>query len=283
MMKQPKEKKNILHYAGLLVSAFFLTFIFFISAFYLYTEHTRSAGAFFSILCILFVIAFGVYLFFSLQEHQRTLDLEALRLQEKAISSQKQSISLSQKQMEKQFQDAEKKLMEIDRLLMQEDLERAQEVCHTFSSSFETERYQPFCNNDIIDIILHTKKSECAHLGIRFSFSLLLPEVIHIPDPELISLFFNLLNNGIEACESSGQSAPFIHLSVNYKGDFLSIRMENSKNPSISFQHTTTKEDRLAHGFGLSIIEEISRQRNGFSHWRDKGSSFLSEVLLQYS
>lgn len=283
MMKQPKKKKTILHYAGLLLSAFFLTFIFFIPAFYLYAEHTSSSGAFFSISCMLFVIAFGIYLFFSLREYQRTLDLEALRLQEKAISSQKQSIALSQKQMEAQFQNVEKKLLAIDHLLMQQDLQGALNACCTFSSSFETERYQHFCNNDIIDVILHTKKSECEHLGIAFSFSLLLPEVIHIPDPELISLFFNLLNNGTEACECSGQSTPFIHLSVNYKGDFLSIHMENSKDPSISFRHITTKEDRLSHGFGLSIIEEICRQRNGFSHWKDNGNKFLSEILLQYS
>ena len=53
------------------------------------------------------------------------------------------------------------------------------------------------------------------------------------------------------------------------------IHMENSKNPDVSFDGETTKADDFSHGFGLSILEELTRKHNGSCRWLDKGNLFL--------
>lgn len=101
----------------------------------------------------------------------------------------------------------------------------------------------------------------------------------------LISLFSNLLDNAIESCQMASSLNPKIELSIDYKGDFLIIFMQNTKETALIFNslaRKTTKSDSLSHGFGLSIIEEIVKSYDGFCEWEDRGNIFESRIMLRY-
>ena len=103
--------------------------------------------------------------------------------------------------------------------------------------------------------------------------------------PLLISLFSNLLDNAIESCQMASSLNPKIELSIDYKGDFLIIFMQNTKETALIFNslaRKTTKSDSLSHGFGLSIIEEIVKSYDGFCEWEDRGNIFESRIMLRY-
>lgn len=90
------------------------------------------------------------------------------------------------------------------------------------------------------------------------------------------------MDNGIEACESSGESHPFLSLSVNFQANYLYIHMKNTKNLYTKFDHTTTKTNNDTHGFGLSIMEGIVEKYDGSLSWQDDGSVFESRIMLKY-
>ena len=98
---------------------------------------------------------------------------------------------------------------------------------------------------------------------------------------DIYSLFGNLLNNAIEACQ--GQKDPWLRVSCGPVKSYLAIEVENSvsgdimkENPTLS----TTKKDSQSHGIGLRILKRIAEQYNGVLHYEMKGSDCFSVQLL---
>ncbi len=107
---------------------------------------------------------------------------------------------------------------------------------------------------------------------------ILLPEKISINTTDLSSIFFNLLDNAIEACSSSGNPDPEIRLSKHFQR--ISYHIYAQYQPVQSFTHKTTKSEPGSHGYGLSILEDMP-EYNGSYQWIDHNNTFDSIVLLQ--
>ena len=277
------KRKQRFRQFGRVLAALLLTISLFVFSYYLYVERTQTSIMLFFCIYVFILLFIVAFIFVSLREFYAKINVEYLEMQRRATLRQKESIRTSQADMEKQMNNVKEHLRQIDHLLEEGRPDEARSACGDFSSSFRSVRYKHYCDNDILDVILHGKETECENLGIAFSCHILFPKEVEIPAPTFISLFFNLLNNGIESCERSGQPSPFLRLSTNYKGNFLFIHMENSKNPAIVFNHTTTKFDTFYHGLGLSIIEEIVRKRGGVCNWKDEGDTFLSDVMIDFT
>ena len=106
-----------------------------------------------------------------------------------------------------------------------------------------------------------------------------MPKRTDIAFNELASIFFNLLDNAIEACQKITENARFTRLKTKYVRRILSIHMENSNNTKIIFKKQTTKADILSHGFDLSIIEDIVLAHNGSYNWLNYSSTFFQSDL----
>ena len=84
---------------------------------------------------------------------------------------------------------------------------------------------------------------------------------------DLTALFCNLLDNAVEAASKMTDS--YIDLSVTYneKASLTMLTMINSchKNPfsDKTGKLTTTKQNRLRHGYGLKSIQRIVKKYHG--------------------
>ena len=103
---------------------------------------------------------------------------------------------------------------------------------------------------------------------------------MNIENSDLSSIFFNLMDNGIESCLKSGADKPFIQITAKPSANFLAIHMVNSKDPSQKFNHKTNKTDSWSHGFGLAIIEDSADRYDGTCQWVDDGEMFESVVMV---
>lgn len=230
-----------------------------------------------------FFIAFQVgFLIVSNRIFRLKTDVEYLELQKSTLQQQRSSYQLAESKIQKKLKDAQHLLKNIDLALSENRVQDASDILNNTGELLNSSNYTSYCDNKIIDIILHSKELECQQNGIHFYHNILIPDSLDIPSSKLISLFFNLLNNGIEACKHCEQENPVIALSIDYRGDFLFISMENSKAITITFDHNTTKDQPFYHGFGLSIIEEIVQELDGFCKWEDKNHSFHSTLMLRY-
>ena len=137
-----------------------------------------------------------------------------------------------------------------------------------------------YCSHALLNIILHNKKKLAQSKNIRVQYHIFTPDAISIPMTDLASVFFNLLDNAIEACEQVPADNRVIQFKTSFKGNMLSIHMINSKNPQKSFSKKTTKNNPELHGFGLSIIEDIVHTHQGHIIYNDLDDTFETIILL---
>ena len=216
----------------------------------------------------------------TMKDARQEAELLALEQQEKLQKEQSETLAGRRRQTLALQQDMQQKLNVYEELMEHKEYEKAASCLDALTDSFQQERFHPVCNNNLINAILNSKRQIAEQHGIRTNFQLLLPEKMNIENSDLSSIFFNLMDNGIESCLKSGADKPFIQITAKPSANFLAIHMVNSKDPSQKFNHKTNKTDSWSHGFGLAIIEDIADRYDGTCQWVDDGEMFESVVMV---
>ena len=216
----------------------------------------------------------------TMKDARQEAELLALEQQEKLQKEQSETLAGRRRQTLALQQDMQQKLNVYEELMEHKEYEKAASCLDALTDSFQQERFHPVCNNNLINAILNSKRQIAEQHGIRTNFQLLLPEKMNVENSDLSSIFFNLMDNGIESCLKSGADKPFIQITARQNANFLTIHMVNSKDPSQKFNHKTNKTDSWSHGFGLAIIEDIADRYDGTCQWIDDGEMFESVVMV---
>lgn len=182
------------------------------------------------------------------------------------------------KENAEEFQDEIKKtLKSISGMLENNDIDHAKETLIQLSEHFESVRMHPICADSLMNAILQSKREYANTLGIDVHYHVV-TEYANRFDTDLSAVLFNLLDNGIEACSQCSDSS--LSLSISDHMGYLHIKMINSKQEK-KFTGETTKEDKVHHGYGLSIITDIANKHDGSVQWIDNGDTFTSLVMLK--
>lgn len=266
------------------VPLFLLIFIFHL-LYFLQIICIPKTNSLFLILAI-FMVLICIFLYRMLstviKESNTEIELSSLQKQKHLEQEQENSLQI-RKQDTLNFQTKTiQKLMVFQSFLEQGMYKQADAAIKDLNQTFQKERFHPYCQNNLLQAILEGKRIRAEQNHIQVSYEILLPENLSIATTDISSIFFNLLDNAIEACNASGHPSPAIRLSANISNGFLTIYMHNTKNPLQKFTHRTTKSESFSHGYGLSIIEDICQRYNGSYQWIDHGDIFDSIVLLQY-
>lgn len=232
-----------------------------------------------------FMIIISVLLYRMLSDVLKKSDIETELsfLQKQKQLKQEQDYSLQirrQNTQDFQFKTVQG-LLDFQALLEQKKYEQADDALRNLNQTFQKERFHPYCQNNLLQAILEGKRLRAEQNHIQVSYEILLPEELSVDTADLSSVFFNLLDNAIEACNTSGNPNPEIRLFANISNGFLTVYMHNTKNQAQIFTHQTTKSNSGIHGYGLSIIEDICQRYNGSYQWINHEGMFDSIVLLQ--
>lgn len=217
----------------------------------------------------------------ALEDARQEAELQTLKAQQEIRNQQNEVLARRRQQTLMLQQDMKQKLEVYASLMKNEKYVEAARCIDALTSSFQKERFRPVCSNNLINAILDTKRQIADRDHIQTTFQILFPSKIKIENSDLSSIFFNLMDNGIEACRNSHAEHPFLHLSAGQNANFLTIHMVNSKDPAYKFDHKTNKTDSWSHGFGLAIIEDIAARYDGTCQWTDNGDTFDSIVMIR--
>lgn len=152
-------------------------------------------------------------------------------------------------------------------------------------------RLECYCENAVVNSVLFVKEKLAEQNGIRMDISAAISEQIEIAKIDLCSVFCNLLDNAIEACQKLDSTAEkIIQVKVCEKAGYLVLRIENPiqasikphrKNTDEGIELVTTKPDKRVHGYGTKLVQQIAREYDGDFRVEEGEGSFTVILTMR--
>ncbi|MEG2786355.1 MAG: ATP-binding protein [Romboutsia sp.] len=139
--------------------------------------------------------------------------------------------------------------------------------------------------NVLLDIILYEKSKACMANNIDFNVGIDFTKCEFIEMIDISSIFSNLIDNAIEACNKIADNN--IEKYITVKGTFIKgyyvVRCENSKTNKVIIKNNkifTSKKDKFFHGIGLDSIKSSIKKYNGELKIKDSESKFIATIHI---
>ena len=143
-------------------------------------------------------------------------------------------------------------------------------------------KMERYCENHFVNAIVSHYATDCERCGIGFSVKLVVPETgSYATDSDLCSIFANILENAVEACERMKEGERFIRIRSSLQNSLLTITMDNSFNgevTKIGDRFRSAKRNNL--GIGLASVQAIAREAHGDATFSAEDRIFSSSVYL---
>lgn len=156
--------------------------------------------------------------------------------------------------------DLKYRLRNIDRGADATEIARMKDVVDAYDRRIRT-------GNDALDVILNEKSLICRTENIDFTCMADGSALSFMSDPDIYSLFGNIMDNAIEASRKIRvQSERVIGVVIRRSGDMLSVNVYNHYEGELKMQGglpVTTKSDAFAHGYGMRSIAMIAGRYGG--------------------
>lgn len=140
------------------------------------------------------------------------------------------------------------------------------------------------CENRVVNTVVMAKQALAGEKDVQISCALSVPENIGIGNMDLCTLFANILNNAIEACEQNPEDRRTITIKSASRGGFLTVRAENYVLTEPVIENNTlktTKTDAAHHGFGTEQIRAVAKKYNGEVKYECRDHLFCVTVQLE--
>lgn len=124
-----------------------------------------------------------------------------------------------------------------------------------------------YCENQIVNTILVLKGQIAEKKHIKTTLEIANLRDLRIKDIDLCSIFSNLYDNAIEACDKIESLNKFIKIKTDKKSGYIIIKFTNSSYENLVYDENnhikTCKNDKLSHGYGLKIVKSIVENYDG--------------------
>ncbi len=230
-----------------------------------------------SVIIVLFVITF---LILREVQRKRTLlsDYDELTRLHQLESEHYRNIENQRKELLTLEQQFNEKLSVIYQKILSDEYDLAEGLTEDLMEQVTATKEYPFCSNSVINAVLTNKQHLCEQQSISFRAEISIQDCSLINKIHLCSVFSNLLDNAIHACEALPVEIPrSITVTAKQHGDYLHVKVLNSSLPP------TEKKPSLGHGYGQKILTDIASLYHGefFTEYVD--GIYKAAISLQLS
>ena len=266
------------------VLLFLLIFIFHLLYFLLLICIPQINSLFLILAIFMVLICIFLYRMLSTVIKESNTEIELSFLQKQKHLEQEQEDSLQiRKQDTLNFQTKTiQKLMVFQSFLEQGMYKQADAAIKDLNQTFQKERFHPYCQNNLLQAILEGKRIRAEQNHIQVSYEILLPENLSIATTDISSIFFNLLDNAIEATAVlPDHSKKEIRVFVEVTEPQMIVSVTNPVIKDINVNHLkTTKNDSQNHGYGLLAVRRIADKYNGTLLLDCQNNTFGASAVL---
>jgi signal transduction histidine kinase len=182
--------------------------------------------------------------------------------------------------------DISNQLSVIQILLQSGQHKQASDMITSLSNDIHVYDSKKYCSHPVVNAVLAQKSMLAGLSNIEFDAEVYVSEHSSIQSIDLCSVFSNLLDNAIEACNAPllPQTRKYIEVKAGLKREYLTIKVKNAKINEIKTKNNqimTSKADPQMHGLGLSIVHDIAKKYDGDFSVNYTYDTFTAVVLLK--
>ena len=131
--------------------------------------------------------------------------------------------------------------------------------------------FHVWTGNHMLDMILNQKRKDAQNQNTVIQIDTEVFSTLPFTDREIISLFGNLLDNALEACEKINDKERWIKIKIKKKNLLLYIEIANALEQmpkQIQKEFVSNKKDNGLHGYGMKNIQDIVKKYDGIFQYK---------------
>lgn len=234
-----------------------------------------------SLLAIMFVIFFIVIILLANRIIQK--ENELLLVRDEMLRQNYQELEYRLEQTRGLTHDIKNHFLILKEYEKTKNYEAIHDYLQEMEKNYEDVAVYTWTGNRIVDCILEQKKEYSKKKEIQFLIEAIPIKEWKLNDSELCSVFGNLLDNAIEACERIKEDSRSIKIQIEKHGRMIFVRIQNTiaQKPLMkNGRSVSDKTDKKLHGYGLRNVERIIKKYEGEITYRTSNKMF--EVSITF-
>lgn len=217
------------------------------------------------------------------EKNQQFLEMQLLLQKEYDTSLYFDALHQQDEKQKILIHDIRKHLLSIADLNEKGDTKKITAYINQIIQSSDLQDSIRICDNNLLNTILYRIKQQCKSSSTSFLTDIRSGCADFLSEYDMTALFSNLLDNATDATKNIPDS--YIELSVTpHSNNKIIITMVNScrKNPfsKNSRRLTTTKKNKLRHGYGMKSIQRVVDKYEGDSRFYFNEENYTFHTIL---
>ena len=154
----------------------------------------------------------------------------------------------------------------------------------SMDAKLERAGVKSYTGNKAVDAVINELAKHMEESKIKFEYEGVLRNREDIQDFDFCTIFYNVLQNAIEASKALDESKREVSVEVKNVGDKAGILISNNtlleKLPLDKEGRFTTKKDKENHGFGIQNIKDVVKKHDGIYEARVADSRYIVTIVI---
>lgn len=276
----PVEKYHKLPTSGMVISL--VSFIFlFVVTFLISTISAQNSYTWIVLLFILilfFLVVNGIYIFMyqSLQNQNRELELQA---QIKINDASYTMLKLNEESIKRTTtlrHDLKNHYTYLQMLLEEKKYDEMKNYLTALNDDVYGKVHIIDCGNMVVSSIMNLELTKANINDVELKYLLIVPETLPYKETDLCSIITNTIDNAIEASKQIKDG--YVDVKMFIAQEYFRIRVSNKTNLTTVPSFSTKKE--VGHGYGMKIVKEIAKKYEGFVSYSIENGLFIADIML---
>jgi len=227
-------------------------------------------------------------LFFSkFMEDSNKKEQDNLRLAQQNMYYEKyiEDVEASREAFHKLYHNYKHDIQCISGLTLNESYEDLKKYITSINKSLEETEFVNYSCPMPLNALLNAKMDSAERKNVALDLDVFMPAETEIDDYDLCNIVGNILDNGIEACAYLEDGKKTLTLEIYIQKKMLFINSTNPIGNEVIYAQNkivTTKDNKILHGHGLNIINDIATKYGGYSIINAKSKIFDILVAIPY-
>lgn len=216
--------------------------------------------------------------------YQKILENQQIRYELEKQEEYLKVVEKKEKEIRGIRHDLKNQLIELKGQLKEQELEGNAPYSHEEATQFvksmiqELEKEKVYTANRAVNIILKEKIREAEQKGILVTHEIHISDKFCLDMGDMGIILGNLLDNAIEA--GVKVEDPFIDINIRQRRENIFISIKNRMCANENKNLSTTKKDKVNHGFGVKSVRKLAQKYNGILQHYEEEDIFVVELVL---